>query len=67
MNKFLIFCIMAIATYSTAQKSPATTIRKTFSRTTSVSTVIKAEPDIVWALLTNAADLKKEAEAIQNK
>lgn len=34
----------------------ASTTRTTFSRETSVSTEIQADPDIVWALLTNAAD-----------
>ena len=34
----------------------ATTIKKTFSRETSVSTSIAADPAIVWALLTQAAD-----------
>lgn len=34
----------------------ASTIRKTFSRETSVSVDIQADPGIVWALLTNAAD-----------
>ncbi|NND08998.1 MAG: SRPBCC domain-containing protein [Saprospiraceae bacterium] len=34
----------------------ATTIRKTFSRTTAVSIGINADRAIVWALLTNAAD-----------
>lgn len=35
---------------------PATTVRKTFSRETSVQTEIAAEPAIVWKLLTNAED-----------
>ena len=34
----------------------ATTIKKAFSRETSVSTTIHAEPAIVWALLTHASD-----------
>jgi uncharacterized protein YndB with AHSA1/START domain len=34
----------------------ATSIRKTFSRETSVSTTIMADPAIVWALLTHAAE-----------
>lgn len=34
----------------------ATTIRTTFSRQTSVSTVINADAAIVWALLTKASD-----------
>ncbi len=34
----------------------ATTIKKTFSRETSVSASIAADPAIVWVLLTHAAD-----------
>ena len=34
----------------------ATTIKNTFSRETSVSASIAADPAIVWALLTHAAD-----------
>ena len=34
----------------------ATTTKKTFSRETSVSASIAADPAIVWALLTHAAD-----------
>ena len=39
-----------------AQNGKATTERTTFGRTTSVSTEIKADPAIVWKLLTSAAD-----------
>lgn len=34
----------------------ATTTRSTFSRETSISTTIQADPAIVWALLTHGAD-----------
>jgi uncharacterized protein YndB with AHSA1/START domain len=34
----------------------AKTTRSTFSRETSISTTIQADPAIVWALLTHAAD-----------
>lgn len=37
----------------------ATTTRSTFSRETSVSTAIQADPAIVWALLTHAADVPR--------
>ena len=37
----------------------AKTIRKTFSRETSVSTTIQADPAIVWALLTHASDIPR--------
>lgn len=44
------------ATMSKPENGKATTIKKTFSRETSIITSIKADPPIVWALLTNAAD-----------
>ena len=37
----------------------STTTKSTFSRQTSVSTTINADPSIVWALLTNAADIPR--------
>ena len=37
----------------------ATTTKKTFSRETSVSTAIFADPAIVWALLTHASDFPR--------
>src|SRR5262245_9534497 len=43
----------------TSNSGKATTIRKTFSRETSVSVSIQADPAIVWALLTNAADFPR--------
>ena len=44
------------ATMNKPENGQATTVKKTFSRETTVSTTIKADPAIVWALLTNAAD-----------
>ena len=46
-------------TLSSAQDGKATTIKKTFSRETSVSINIKADASIIWALLTNAADFPR--------
>lgn len=37
----------------------ATTTKSTFSRETSVSTTIQADPSIVWALLTHPADFPR--------
>ncbi len=47
------------ATIATAQNGKAITEKKTFSRSTSVATEIKADPAIVWKLLTNAADFPR--------
>lgn len=41
------------------REGKATTIRRTFSRETSVSTKIHADPEIVWALLTHASDFPR--------
>jgi uncharacterized protein YndB with AHSA1/START domain len=46
-------------TNSTSQEGTATTVRKTFSRETSVQTTIFADPAIVWALLTHASDFPR--------
>src|SRR5688572_13822653 len=37
----------------------ASTTKKTFSRQTSISTIIQADPAIVWALLTHASDFPR--------
>ncbi len=47
---------MTAAANPIPQNGKATTVKKTFSRETSVSIAIKADPAIVWALLTHAAD-----------
>ena len=44
-------------TVTMAQK--ASTVKKTFSRETTVSIQIKADASIVWALLTNATDFPR--------
>jgi uncharacterized protein YndB with AHSA1/START domain len=44
---------------ATIGEGKATTTRKTFSRETSVSTTIHADPAIVWALLTHASDFPR--------
>lgn len=41
---------------STSHEGQASTVRKTFSRETSVSRTIAADPAIIWALLTRASD-----------
>jgi len=44
---------------SMTRDGKATTTKSTFSRETSVSTTIHADPSIVWALLTRAADIPR--------
>ncbi|TRX49358.1 SRPBCC domain-containing protein [Fulvivirga sp. M361] len=50
---------MATITTLTAQNGRATTIKKTFNRSTSIGITIKADPAIVWTLLTNASDYSR--------
>src|SRR5215207_2401253 len=42
-----------------AREGKTKTVRKAFSRETSVSTTIEADPAIVWALLTHASDFPR--------
>lgn len=42
-----------------AQDGKATTIKKTFSRSTGIEQTIQADPEIIWALLTNASDFPR--------
>ena len=42
-----------------AANGKATSTKTTFSRVCSVSTNIRAKPEVIWALLTNAANMPK--------
>ncbi|GJM28274.1 MAG: hypothetical protein DHS20C17_09090 [Cyclobacteriaceae bacterium] len=58
--KYFITIIMFMTSLSaSAQNGKATTGKKTFSRTTTISQYIDAGPSIVWALLTNASDFSR--------
>lgn len=53
---FITLHLLLMTTITNAQNGKASTERKTFSRATSVSIDIDADPSIVWAILTNASD-----------
>jgi len=53
---FLLFLNFFFVIAAVAQNGKANTVKTTFHRETSVHIDIKADPTIVWALLTNAAD-----------
>ena len=59
MNHLLTFFLLAAASVAHAQDGKATTTKKAFSRATQVSISIQAEPEIIWALLTNGADITR--------
>ncbi len=54
MHYFITLLLLMSNTVSNAQDGKATTEKKTFSRTTSISININAAPASVWALLTDA-------------
>jgi uncharacterized protein YndB with AHSA1/START domain len=58
-NFFTILMLMATSSFTMAQNGKAITVKKTFSRETSVSMDIKADAAIVWTLLTNAPDFPR--------
>ena len=58
--KYPILILMLMSTSSTiAQTGKALTNKKTFSRVTTISQTINANPSIIWKLLTNASDYSK--------
>lgn len=59
MHYFLTTLMIMTTISSMAQDGKASTVKKTFSRATQVSILIKADPAIVWALLTNAEDFPR--------
>ena len=56
MKSLITILTIMTAINSMAQSGKASTIKKTFSRQTSVSIEIKADAAIIWVLLTNASD-----------
>ena len=59
MKSIITILTIMTAINSMAQDGKASTIKKTFSRQTSVSIDIKADAAIIWALLTNASDFAR--------
>ncbi len=56
MHYFLTILLIMTTTSAMGQNGKAATTKKTFSRETTVDIDIQADPTIIWALLTNAAD-----------
>ncbi len=55
MRCFLLIILITLNLSSMAQNGQAVTTKRTFSRTTSVSLEINAEPTMIWNLLTDAS------------
>ena len=56
MKSFLSILLLMTSLSAFAQNGKATTEKKTFSRTTSISQTINAQPAEVWKILTQASD-----------
>ena len=56
MRNYLLILFIMTSISSVAQQGKATTEKKTFKRTTSISQVIQAPPSVVWGLLSDAQD-----------
>ncbi len=59
MKQFIVILFIVLSNQVMGQKGKATTIKKTFSRTTSVSIEIKSTQSIIWKLLTTSSDFPR--------
>ena len=59
MKNVITILLLMTTTSLMAQDGKATTIKKTFSRETSIQQSVDAAPAIVWALLTHAEDFAR--------
>lgn len=50
----IIACMLIVGTHASAQMGKATTVKKTFSRTTSIQESIDADAADIWKLLTES-------------
>ena len=55
MKNLITILLLMTSSTTMAQSGKATTVKKTFSRTTTVSTEINASPATIWALLIDAS------------
>jgi len=58
MKYLLLFGLILITFNLYGQNKPATTIKKTFNRTTEVAIVIDAPPEDVWTVLVDAKEFQ---------
>ena len=54
MKYLMATALLMTTTILDAQNAKALTTKKTFNRTTSISQIISASPEIIWSLLTDA-------------
>mgnify|MGYP000132615716 CR=1 FL=1 len=56
---FTLFAMFTTTLSVNAQDGKANTVKKTFSRTTTINKTINAEAATIWPILTNASDFNK--------
>jgi len=59
MKNLITILLLMTSVTAFGQNGKATTTKKTFSRATTVSISINADPSIIWAPLTNAEDFPR--------
>ena len=59
MKNYLIFVLLMTNLSINAQNGKATTEKKTFSRITTITQIINADPSVIWNILTNSTDYPK--------
>jgi uncharacterized protein YndB with AHSA1/START domain len=59
MKNIITLFLLISTQFSMAQNGTASTIKKTFNRTTSISQTIDADASVVWSLLTNSSDYSR--------
>ncbi|MFT5479438.1 MAG: hypothetical protein ACI9NN_000396, partial [Bacteroidia bacterium] len=52
MKNFITLCILLSSITVMAQNGTATTVKKTFNRTTTITQTINADASVIWGLLT---------------
>ena len=59
MRKLLVILILMSNMHAMAQSGKASTVKKTFNRTTNISQTIQADADAIWSILTDAQDFAR--------
>ncbi len=64
MKNIITIILFMTSLSAMAQNGKATTVKKTFSRTTSISQIINADASVIWDLLTNASDFSRWSSTV---
>lgn len=59
MKKWFVILFLMSNIHAMAQSGKASTVKKTFNRTTTISQTIQADADTIWSILTDARDFAR--------